>query len=226
MPGRTSGQKAGKPACQPGYRPHPGKKGLSGLPWKACLKTLPTVWLPFYAALGSCSGGFIQSGNTMDSMLGTGRRATITWAGLRRGRMIYELYSRPPHRSAFILAGMLGRLNWKKGWRTLLQDRKSTTAPTVPGRKLPLPGSWISGSAGGIYHGKEISRPVLNNSGKPVLLGLCQAFALFKGVSLLALIASLVLIMVIWQGQYRGSRGSLKVYAGSFTAGSSIGDSS
>jgi adenosylcobinamide-phosphate synthase len=158
----------------------------------------------FYAALGGPALAVLYKAvNTMDSMLGyrTPRYYYLGWAAARADDLLSYI---PARLTAllFILAGMLGRLNWKKGWRTLLQDRKKHDSPNS---------AWPEAAAAGVldirlggrdrYHGKEISRPVLNNSGKPPCCwDFARAFALFKGVSLLALIASLVLIMVIWQG--------------------------
>ncbi|NLL20443.1 MAG: cobalamin biosynthesis protein CobD [Firmicutes bacterium] len=159
----------------------------------------------FYAALGGPALAVLYKAvNTMDSMLGyrTPRYFYLGWAAARADDLLSYI---PARLTAllFILAGVLGRLNWKQGWRTLLQDRMKHDSPNS---------AWPEAAAAGVlgirlggcdrYHGKEISRPLLNSTGRPPCRrDFAPALALFKGVSLLALLAALVLMMmVLWWG--------------------------
>ena len=159
----------------------------------------------FYAALGGPALAVLYKAvNTMDSMLGyrTPRYFYLGWASARADDLLSYI---PARLTAllFILAGALGRLNWKQGWRTLLQDRKKHDSPNS---------AWPEAAAAGVlgirlggrdrYHGKEISRPHLNSTGRPPCRrDFAPALALFKGVSLLALLAALALIMMVfWWG--------------------------
>ncbi len=155
----------------------------------------------FYAALGGPALAVLYKAvNTMDSMLGykTPRYYYLGWAAARADDLLSYI---PARLTAllFILAGALGRLNWEQGWRVLLQDRKKHDSPNS---------AWPEAAAAGVlgirlggrdyYQGQEAHRPLLNSSGRPPCRrDFAPALALFKGVSLLALLAALALALMM-----------------------------
>ncbi len=155
----------------------------------------------FFASLGGPALAVLYKAvNTMDSMLGykTPRYYYLGWAAARADDLLGYI---PARLTAllFILAGIPARLNWKEGWSTLLRDRKKHESPNS---------AWPEAAAAGVlgirlggrdhYHGQEISRPFLNSRGRPPCRrDFAPALALFKGVSFLALIAALLLMLLL-----------------------------
>lgn len=158
----------------------------------------------FYAALGGPALAVLYKAvNTMDSMLGykTPRYYYLGWAAARADDLLSYL---PARLTAllFILAGAPGgrdwRRGWKRGWRALLEDRKKHESPNS---------AWPEAAAAGVlgirlggrdcYGGREKSRPLLNEAGRPPSRrDFTPALALFKKVSCLALITALALFLL------------------------------
>ncbi|MEW5784460.1 MAG: adenosylcobinamide-phosphate synthase CbiB [Bacillota bacterium] len=150
----------------------------------------------FYAALGGPALAILYKAvNTMDSMVGykNERYRHFGWAAARLDDLLGYIPARLSA-LAFLAAGCMPGVQWRRDWAVLMADRRKHDSPNS---------AWPEAAAaavldlrlGGpaVYGGVTVARPYLNGTGRsPGMPDLARGMALFYRTAVLILAAALL----------------------------------